>query len=150
IQLGKYSVKIAPRITDLAGNLLDQNRDGTLGDPAKDTYDATFNLIQVDLGLKKPVVTPAQLVAGESATVSWKGSNQTGTELLGNWTDAVYLSKDDKWDINDILLTKVEHTGGLALNAPYSGTASVLIPGQLPGTYHILVRSDVFNQERET
>ncbi len=147
--VGTYHVKIGPNIADLAGNLLDQDRNGTPGQ-ASDVYDATFNLVQVDLGLSNLVVNPTQLWAGDPATVSWSGSNKTGTPLMGNWTDAVYFSTDDKWDISDTLLATVPHTGGLAQNQPYSGSASVVIPGRLPGNYYILVRADVANQERET
>ena len=148
--LGQYHVKVGPNIADLAGNPLDQDRDGQFGETADDVYDATFNLVEVDLGLTNLVVDPAQLWAGEPATVSWSGSNRTGVPLLGNWIDAVYLSTDDKWDIGDTLLATVPHTGGLAENQSYSGSANVLIPGRLPGNYHILVRADVANQQRET
>ena len=44
--------------------------------------------------------------------------NQTGTALIGDWIDAVYLSADDRWDINDERLATVPHTGGLAENQP--------------------------------
>src|SRR5262249_51539969 len=47
---GVYHVKVGPTFTDLAGNLLDQNRDGQFGQP-DDVYDATVNLVPVDLGL---------------------------------------------------------------------------------------------------
>src|SRR5262249_28189954 len=74
---------------------------------------------------------------------------KTGAELLGNWIDAVYLSADGQWDINDILLATISHTGGLAQNEAYTGSATVNVPGILPGNYHILVRADVANQEKE-
>ena len=68
-------------------------------------------------------------------TVSWTGANQIGAPLLGDWIDAVYLSKDDQWDINDIRLATVPHTGGLAENQTYSGSTTVPVPGVLPGNY---------------
>ena len=148
--VGQYNVKVGPNIADLAGNLLDQDRDGQAGETADDVYDATFNVVEVDLGLTNLVVDPVQLWAGEPTTVSWSGSNRTGVPLLGNWIDAVYLSTDDKWDIGDALLATVPHTGGLAENESYSGSANVLIPGTLPGNYRILVRADVASQQRET
>ncbi|MFO0957423.1 MAG: RHS repeat-associated core domain-containing protein [Isosphaeraceae bacterium] len=147
--VGIYHAQIGPNIADLAGNLLDQDRDGTFGEAA-DVYDAYFNLVPVDLGLNSINVSPTTLVAGESLTVTWSGVNQTGAQLVGDWTDAVYLSKDDRWDINDILLATVMHTGGLAAGQPYIGSATVILPGALPGNYRIVVRADVANQERET
>jgi len=146
--VGVYDVKVGPNVADLAGNLLDQNQNGIPGE-AGDVYDATFNLAQVNLGLNSVQVQPGQLWAGEPATVSWSGQNLTGTPLLGNWVDAVYLSTDDQWDIHDILLATVPHTGGLAEGQTYTGSANVMIPGVLPGNYHMLVRADVANQEKE-
>ena len=102
------------------------------------------------MGLSNLVVSPTALVAGEPATITWSGSNQTGTPLVGDWTDGVYLSTDGLWDINDPLLGTVAHTGGLAQGEVYTGSLNAVIPGTLPGNYHILVRSDVTNQERET
>ena len=49
------------------------------------------------------LVGATQLWAGEPVTVSWSGVNRTGAPLVGNWLDAVYLSTDDRWDINDVL-----------------------------------------------
>ena len=69
---------------------------------------------------------------------------------MGDWTDAVYLSTDGIWDINDPLLGTVDHTGGLAQGEVYAGSLNTVIPGTPPGDYHILVRSDVTNQEGET
>ena len=67
--------------------------------------------------------------------------------MLGDWTDAVYLSADDKWDINDILLAKVPHSDGLTTNEIYSASEIVCVPGLLPGDYYLLVRADVHNEE---
>jgi RHS repeat-associated protein len=148
--VGTYHVRIGPDVRDFAGNLLDQNRDGIAGDPIEDVYDASFNIIPVDLGLNSLSISTTTLTAGEPITVSWSGSNQTGAPLVGNWTDGVYLSANGVWDINDPLLGTVAHTGGLTQGEIYNGSLNAVIPGTLPGTYHILVRSDVTNQERET
>src|SRR5262249_2407341 len=145
--VGVYHVKIGPAVTDLAGNGLDENGNGTGGEPT-DVYDGTFNLVNVDLGLKNVTVQPGQLWAGDLITISWSGPNITGAPFLGAWVDAAYLSTDSQWDINDTLLATVPHTGGLAQNQTYTGSATVLLPGVLPGNYHILVRADVANQEK--
>src|SRR5262249_53641517 len=70
--------------------------------------------------------------------------------LLGDWTDAVYLSTDNRWDINDVLLGTMPHTGGLGWGQPYTGSLTTPVPGSLPGNYFVLVRAEVANQERET
>ena len=145
-----YRVKVGPDVRDLAGHQLDQDRDGNFGEATDDVYDARFKLVPVDLGLSIPSVTPTALVAGEAVSVSWNGANQTGVPLIGDWTDGVYLSRDAVWDIGDVLLGTVRHTGGLVQDEPYPGALTALVPGTLPGDYRILVRADIANQERET
>jgi RHS repeat-associated protein len=146
--VGQYHVRVGPNVADLAGNLLDQNGNGIPGEPG-DVYDASFNLVPVDLGLSNLTLGSDHLTAGQPVTVSWQGANRTGAALLGAWTDAVYLSTSDHWDSNAILLATVPHTGGLAQGQSYAGSATVLIPGALPGNHDILVRADVYNQEQE-
>jgi RHS repeat-associated protein len=146
---GQYHVLIGPEIEDIAGNTMDQDRDGTRGEPNDDAYDASFNLVDVDLTLSNVLVDANKLWAGELVDVSWEGYNYSGMPLLGSWVDAVYLSEDDQWDIDDRLLTKVSHTGGLAQDESYLQDVTVLIPGALPGDYYIIVRADVHDDEKE-
>jgi hypothetical protein len=42
-----YHLEIGPDVTDLAGNTLDQDRDGVFGEQDDDVYDATFNYVAV-------------------------------------------------------------------------------------------------------
>ncbi len=126
--VGTYHVKVGPNIADLAGNVLDQDRDGSQGEPSENVYDASFNLVEVDLGLADLEVHATELWAGDPVTVSWTGVNRTRTAPIGDWIDAVYFSADDRWDINDERLAMVPHTGGLAADQPYSGSATVVIP----------------------
>jgi hypothetical protein len=146
--VGQYHVRVGPNVADLAGNLMNQDGNGIPGEPG-DVYDASFNLVPVNLGLSNLTLGSDHLTAGQPVTVSWQGANLTGAALLGAWTDAVYLSTSDHWDINAVLLDTVPHTGGLAQGQPYSASATAVIPGALPGNYHILVRSDIYNQEQQ-
>jgi hypothetical protein len=61
----------------------------------------------------------------------------------------VYFSADDQWDIDDKLLATVPHTGGLIQGQVYSGSVDVLVPGAVPGDYYVIVRADLYNQEKE-
>jgi RHS repeat-associated protein len=146
--LGQHTVTVGPHITDLAGNPMDQNRDGVSGQPG-DAYQGTFTLVDVDLDISNLVVGVAELWTNDTVHTSWDGANRTGYELLGDWTDAVYLSADDTWDMGDILLATVPHTGGLASGTPYSAAVDVTVPGVLPGNYRIIVRADMYGQEKE-
>ena len=146
---GIYHIEIGPNIADPVGNLLNQDGDGTFGEPLQDVYDATFNYVSVDLQVSNVVVDPSELWAGESVTVSWEGSNASGAALLGDWTDGVYLSQDDRWDITDTRLATVDHPGGLTQDQSYAASATSGLSSVLPGSYYILVRADVYNQEGE-
>ena len=146
---GEYQIAIASNIKDIAGNLMDQDRDGTQGETVDDAYTASFNLVAVDLTLANVVVGAGELWAGEPVSISWDGFNNFGMPLLGDWTDAVYLSADDQWGIDDELMATVAHTGGLAQDGVYSESVDVVIPGAVPDDYYIIVRADLYNQEKE-
>ena len=156
-EYGQYHVQVGPDVRDVAGNRMDQDRDGVRGEPDDgeqsgddDIYDATFNLVDVDLTLFNAGVTETELWAGEPVHVSWEGKNESGSPLFGDWTDAVYLSTDVLWDIDDVLLATVDHTGGLAQNETYFQSVDPAVPGTPPGDYYIIVRADLYNQEKET
>ncbi|MHC4178875.1 MAG: hypothetical protein ACYSWU_15290, partial [Planctomycetota bacterium] len=153
---GDYHVLVGPNVEDLAGNLMDQDGDGAQGKPydpvhpdEDDVYDAWFNLVDVDLTLFDVSVIETEMWAGEPFHVSWSGKNASGYQLFGDWTDAVYFSADDQWDIDDVLLKTVEHTGGLAQDGSYHQEQTVNIPGALPGQYYLIVRADLYNQAKE-
>jgi hypothetical protein len=59
---GQYHAFVGPNITDLAGNPLDQDRDGILGETGDDLYDAAFNLVPADLQL---VISPFLAPSGD-------------------------------------------------------------------------------------
>jgi RHS repeat-associated protein len=146
---GQYRVSIGPKIRDVAGGFMDQNRNGIRGEEPNDIYQATFNLVDVDLTVSRVAIDGNELWAGEPIKVSWQGSNQSGMPLLGEWTDAVYLSVDERWDIDDQLITKAKHSGGLAQGGTYSQAVVATVPGTLPGDRYIIVRADVHNDEKE-
>ncbi|HVX63672.1 MAG TPA: carboxypeptidase regulatory-like domain-containing protein, partial [Pirellulales bacterium] len=45
---------------------------------------------------------------------------------------------------------RVHHTGGVAANGSYSETLTAPLPGVSPGTYYVVLRSDIRNQVPET
>lgn len=60
------------------------------------------------------VSAPASGMTGDVITVGWTVQNQLTTPITGKWTDAVYLSWDDQWDINDIRLGTLDFLGTLS------------------------------------
>ena len=142
---GRYTVTVAESVRNIAGNAMNQNGNEILGESG-DTYVGSFQIADVDLTITSVMVATEQ-TAGENIVISWTGENSTGYELMGSWTDGVYLSADGIWDINDIYLGGVTHTGGLAAGAEYSGNLTITLPSVKAGTYYVLVRTDINGQE---
>jgi subtilase family serine protease len=69
---------------------------------------------------------------------------------VGIWTDSIYLSADDQWDINDLLLTKVKTSASSIVNGGYTRNVNAKLPGVVPGDYHLIVRSDILNEISES
>lgn len=76
--------------------------------------------------------------------------NQGANAAGGRWTDAVYLSADPLWDSGDTLVGRVVHSGSLAVGQNYPGELQASLPAVNPGQYHVIVRTDVRNQVRES
>ena len=142
---GQYTVTVSNTVTNLAGNRLNQNGNSEYGE-ADDVFVGSFNIADVDLTITGVTVEKGH-TAGDNINVAWTGANSTGYELKGSWTDGVYLSKDTVWDIDDIYLGSVEHTGGLAAGEEYRGSLTVTMPSVKAGDYYVLVRTDINGQE---
>jgi hypothetical protein len=96
---------------------------------------------------------PPKGVSGQLATVSWTVQNQLDSPISGMWTDAVYLSRDESWDINDIRIGTLDFLGELAPHGEdgdfYEQTLEVALPGVVPKTWFLLVRTDATDAVRE-
>ncbi len=137
--LGRYQLKTSGQLVDLAGNPLSPSTSELGG----------FNLVPVDLVFDHVTVSTNLLWSGEPITITWSGRNRAGASLIGSWVDGIYLSKDDRWDANDLLMSTMLHNGGLAPDSAYTNATTAFVPGTLPGRYHLILRSDILNQEKE-
>lgn len=95
------------------------------------------------------ITIPSNAKSGEQVQISWKVTNYGDNPASGEWSDAVYLSTDAVWDINDRIIGRVSHSGNLAKNADYTSTLTANLPPAIPGQYRIIVRPDIFNQVYE-
>ena len=100
------------------------------------------------------ITIPANGVPGQDATIGYTVINQGNAAALGGWSDAIYLSQDDQWDIGDSLFGRVYHQGDVPSVASdpanrYSETLTAALPGVVPGDYHVIVRSDIRNSIEE-
>ena len=145
IVTGSYSIAVSENVTDCSGNKLNQNGTGANGETG-DSFTGSFNLTEIDLTVGNVQVNHS-LTAGKPNAISWDVSNASGSALFGSWTDGVYLSYDDKWDINDKLLATYTYSDGLPAWGTLQGEASLRLMGVNAGSYYLLVRSDIYNDE---
>ncbi len=92
------------------------------------------------------VVSPQSAMAGSTIQLTWQTINAGVNPAVGSWTDIAYLSTDNVWDINDTPIGTYNFTGPLASGAGYTTPpVNAIVPAALPGTYRIIVRTDVFD-----
>lgn len=104
---------------------------------------------------------PDTVVTGESIPISWTVANFEPVAVTGQWRDAVYVSADSIWSLDDLLVGDVLNTDGLPPGALYKrqlmipsnrllSALQAIVPGLLPGGYHVIVRTDILNNIPET
>lgn len=97
--------------------------------------------------LQVAVVVPDAAVTGEPISVSWTVTNASASESAsGAWWDTAYLSTDATWDIDDMPIGRGSFEGTLAPGQTYTRSLTALAPPATPGQYHVIVRTDIFNQ----
>lgn len=92
-----------------------------------------------------PITIPANAAPGRNASVTFTIYNQGTNAARGSWEDALYISADTNWDVGDAFFGRVRHTGNIGGGSNYSATLTAPLPGVLPGDYHVIIRSDIFN-----
>lgn len=92
------------------------------------------------------VLIPAQAKSGQEIEVSWRVKNFGPNTASGAWTDALYLSTDEVWDIHDRPLGRETFTGTLAPDEEYTLRRRLTLPPATPGRYRVIVRADIFNE----
>src|SRR5207253_4057163 len=95
------------------------------------------------------LTVPATAHTSGGVTVSWTVGNHGANATAGGWTDAAYLSTDGVWDVNDRLLGRVSSPGPLAAGANTTLSLQADLPPVTPGTYHVIVRTDIYNDVYE-
>jgi subtilase family serine protease len=88
---------------------------------------------------------PVNGIPGQLATIEYSVENQGTNPALGGWFDSIYLSTDDSWDINDALFGVEYHYGTVAGGSSYTGSVTAALPGLTPGSYKVIIRSDIRN-----
>lgn len=92
---------------------------------------------------------PSNAISGQDLTLTYTVQNDSDNSAGGSWQDALYISSDDRWDIDDLLLIRVDRSGPVPAHGSYTVTTAAPVPGILPGNYHIILRTDIRNQVAE-
>ncbi|MUG93294.1 hypothetical protein F7734_12990 [Scytonema sp. UIC 10036] len=96
------------------------------------------------------ITVPVNAVPGLDATISYRINNTGPNAAQGIWYDSIYLSADDKWDINDTFFGRSQAPVSYVA-APgndysyYDNSITAPLPGVVRGDYHVIVKSDIRN-----
>ncbi len=91
------------------------------------------------------VTVPPNAVAGQTMTITYQVSNDATIAADGSWYDALYLSPTLTWSVTDPLLGKVYEQQDLAPGGSYTGTLNATLPGVVPGSYYVILRSNILD-----
>lgn len=140
---GEYNVFV---VTDRSNNVLESNETNNASLP-----DTVILELAPPADLVIETITPlASVIPGEPATFAWTGRNVGSNAAMGLWTDSVYLSADQIWDIDDVLIGQQTQNGTLNPAATYNVALSTVVPAMNPGAYYVIVRTDTRNRIRES
>jgi hypothetical protein len=91
------------------------------------------------------ITTPAQAIAGSPVTITYQVKNTGLYPAAGIMSDAIYLSKDSVWDVNDALIGTQGGVINLAPNEQMERTAELTVTGTTLGNHHVIVKTDRLN-----
>jgi hypothetical protein len=101
----------------------------------------------VDLAASGVQSSAAAASTGDALEVTWSLANiGQGATLSNSWAEQVWLSTDAVLSpATDILMQTPTHGGTMLAGSAASGSATLLVPPGLEGTFHVLVRTDPFS-----
>jgi CARDB len=102
-----------------------------------------------DLVVDSVTGIPTSANIGDPIQITWTVRNQATSPAQGTWSDAVYLSEDAFWDINDRLLGHASFTGVLGKDGTYTSSITAVVPPSKAAQYRLIVRSDIFKDVYE-
>ena len=91
------------------------------------------------------ITIPANGTLGQTASISFTITNAGQNLARGGWYDAIYISSDSVWDIDDGYFGRVLRSADVPANTSYTSTLTAPLPGVLPGNYQVIIRSDIRN-----
>jgi hypothetical protein len=149
---GVYTLTIGPNVTDLAGNLMDQDSDGNKGEPIQDVFTGQFSISSPDLAITE-VTVPASGLPGQAAMLVWTVTNRGSAAVTRAITEVVSMSGDGIIGA-DLRIASFLFTNTLPPATSLTRTQNVVLPPTGPaGALHVVVETDanrVIAEENET
>ncbi len=108
----------------------------------------TNNLLAVPIKVGSVDLVPASLTAPAAADahsaiqVAWRVNNQGTSRVYPDWYDRLYLSTNNTYDAQDILLGEFQQLNEVPTGTNYSATNTVVLPGVAAGNYYLIFRVD--------
>jgi hypothetical protein len=134
-------------VTDTNQSVFEQDANGEIA------FDSTALVIQAtppaDL-VAGAVTIPANAVPGQDITINYQVANNGSNPANGAWTDLLYLSPTQTWSVSDPLLGTVAEDRNLAAGASYTGTLTAPLPAVHPGSYYVILRTNILDTIPET
>jgi YD repeat-containing protein len=151
---GDYSVAIGPEITDLVGNQMDQDKDKANGELDDDVFRSDFRIEVANLVANDVSTDVTSASFGQSIQFEWNATNLGNVATSGVWQDALWLSADPVFSVDDdILMSQVSVTmPAVAPSESYQMVADIDLPllQQLDeGDYYVLLQVNSANQLKE-
>ncbi len=116
------------------------NRVQVLSKQVNSTSTVISGLVDVTDLTVESISVPTEALAGEDVSIQYTVTNLSQFAAEGDWIDSVYLSANSVLDETDLLVGRVEHTGGTTTG--YTKTLTAALPAVLDGDYRVLVAVD--------
>jgi len=110
----------------------------------------TPRITQSHLVVESATISDATVEIGDQITIDWTVRNNQIIAAEGAWTDAVFASADNKWDLGDTLVGTLTHSGGLGPDEVYTGQLPFTVPPKPHGTLFFIIRADSRQSLRES
>ncbi len=142
---GTYTVVVGPSISDVAGNLMNQDGDATFGEATQDRFTNSVTIFSPDL-IALNVVGPTNGLPGQIINVSWIVTNGGNAALSRTISEVVSLSTNGTVS-NAFRIASFELTNALPPGAWLARTQSVTLPVNGPaGDLRLVVQTDANNE----
>ncbi len=92
---------------------------------------------------------PSTAVSGDAITVSWTLFNTGNNPASGRIRDAVYLSEDNEWSSDDIMLGYMETNINLEANGQQNIEMTATAQGVPQGSYYLIVKTNILHALNE-